>query len=50
MFRNRIAWAVLVALTILPLVGCASRRRCCNETSYAARPVIATAPPCNNCP
>ncbi|HKB04916.1 MAG TPA: hypothetical protein VKD90_22015 [Gemmataceae bacterium] len=35
MFRNRFALAALVALAILPLVGCANRR-CCAPTSYAA--------------
>jgi hypothetical protein len=48
MFRNRFALAALVALAILPLVGCANRR-CCYPTSYAARPAYA-APACPSCP
>lgn len=46
MFRNRIVLAALLALAILPLVGCANRR-CCDRPVYAARPVVvAPAPAC----
>jgi len=45
MFRSRIALALLIAVAILPLVGCANGR-CCGRPAYAARPVYAD--PC--CP
>jgi hypothetical protein len=44
MFRNRIVLAALLALAILPLVGCANRR-CCNQPVAYAAPV-APAPGC----
>ncbi|HJZ92146.1 MAG TPA: hypothetical protein VKE40_14820 [Gemmataceae bacterium] len=47
MFRNRYVLAALLAVAILPLVGCANRR-CCYPTGYAARPVYA-APGCSSC-
>jgi hypothetical protein len=46
MFRTRIALAFLVAVAILPLVGCANGR-CCGRSAYAARPAYA-APCCPN--
>lgn len=48
MFRSRMFLACLVALTMLPLVGCGSLRCCRNSSSYSARPVYA-APSCNSC-
>jgi len=47
MLRNRIKWTVVLALAILPLMGCANRR-CCDRPAYSARPVMAA--PCNSCP
>jgi hypothetical protein len=47
MFRTRLLLAMLVAVAILPLVGC-THNRCCGGTSaYAARPAYA-APCCPN--
>jgi hypothetical protein len=40
MFRNRIVLAALLALAILPLVGCANRR-CCDRPVAYAPPVVA---------
>ncbi|MSR53316.1 MAG: hypothetical protein EXS09_08500 [Gemmataceae bacterium] len=45
---NRIKWTAVLALAILPLMGCANRRLC-QQNSYSARPVIVAAP-CNSCP
>jgi hypothetical protein len=45
MFRNRIVLAALLALAILPLVGCANRRCCDRPVSYSPV-VVAPAPPC----
>lgn len=47
MFRTRIALAMLVAVAILPLVGCANGRCCGRPAAYAARPAYA-APCCPN--
>jgi hypothetical protein len=45
MFRNRSALALLLAVAILPLVGCANHRQCCPPpASYYAAP--APAPCC----
>jgi hypothetical protein len=45
MFRNRIVLALLAAAAILPLVGCANRR-CCGQSTTAARPVYAAQSAC----
>jgi hypothetical protein len=46
MFRNRIVLAALLALAILPLVGCANRRCCDRPVAYAPPVVAAPAPGC----
>ena len=51
MFRNRILWAGLAALSVLPLTGCLGRR-CCNRDSSSYRPAFyapVAAPACNSC-
>ena len=44
MFRNRIALALLFAVAILPLVGCAHRRNCPPPAAYYAAPAPACCP------
>jgi hypothetical protein len=47
MFRTRLLLAMLVAVAILPLVGCTHGRCCGGSSSYAARPAY-SAPCCPN--
>lgn len=47
MFRSRRLFTALIALAIIPLVGCANWR-CCRNSSSSARPVYA-APACSSC-
>jgi len=46
MFRTRLLLAMLVAVAILPLVGC-THNRCCGGSS-AYRPAYSAAPCCPN--